>query len=231
MKRVLMAAMLAAVFGTSTGCRVVDTVLLGRPCCDGRAPCGTTCDPCAYGGGRTIGGGGDCGCSTGGDCGCGESCGCGDTGGGCGGCGTCGGCHPCPLFEMFGFLHPDRLLCAYEYRDCNGCGERYWGDHYSGQRAGCESCDCHGNYAGPRGGSYSPRSDRVIEEHHSEPTPAEAAPKPPVKPGPEQGAMIKKSSSVQRRSNVVPARATKSKQQPQLRPVGSEPEWTARRGR
>jgi hypothetical protein len=43
--------------------------------------------------------------------------------------------------------------------------------------------------------------------------------------------MIKKSSSVQRRSNVVPARATKSKQQPQLRPVGSEPEWTARRGR
>lgn len=218
MRRALLAAMLAAALGTTTGCGIVDTVLLGRPCAGGRGPCGTVCDPCAYGGG------GDCGCGDACDSACGDSC-----GGACGGC-----CHACPLFEIFGFLHPDRLLCAWEYRDCDGCGDRYWGDWYRGERAGCESCDCHGNWTGHGGGTYVPGHGHVIEEHVSEPTPAEAAPKPKVAPGPEQGAMSRRTSATRTAPSrsVVPARATKSKQPaPRLRPVGSDAEWTARRGR
>ncbi len=214
MKRVLMAAMLAAALGTTTGCGVLDTVLLGRPCADGRGPCGSTCDPCAYGGGV--------------DGGCGDACG--------SDCGSCGGCcHDCPLFEILGKLHPDRLLCIYEYRGCDGCGERYWGDWYRGDRAGCESCDCHGNWTGPSTGQYSPRSSRVIDERIVEPTPADAAPTPGVSPGPENGAASRRGSSsrgVQGRTTVVPTRATKSKQPvTHLRPVDSDRDWTARRGR
>jgi hypothetical protein len=223
-----MAALLAAALGATTGCGIVDTVLLGRPCCDPRGPCGDTCDPCAYGG-HSGGHGGDCGCTTGGDCGCGEECGCGD-------CGSCGGCcHACPLFEILGKLHPDRLLCIYEYRGCNGCGERYWGDWYSGERAACESCDCHGNWSGPRGGTYSRRSGSVVEEHVVEPTPADAAPKPSVSPGPKDGDMGRgriPSRSMPRRTAVMPTRATKAKAPvTHLRPVESDEQWTARRGR
>ena len=212
MKRALMAAMLAAALGTTTGCGILDTVLLGRPCAGGRGPCGSTCDPCAYGGA---------------DCGCGDACGCDSCDGGCGSCGGC--CHDCPLFEILGKLHPDRLLCIYEYRGCDGCGERYWGDWYRGERAGCESCDCHGNYAGPSYGHYSPSSGHVIEERVVEPTPAEAAPKPSVTPGPEQGTSTRRTKSG--RTTVVPTRVTKTKQPvTHLRPVESDREWTARRG-
>ncbi|MEX2187160.1 MAG: hypothetical protein WD875_10215 [Pirellulales bacterium] len=219
MKRALMAALLAAALGTTTGCGVLDTVLLGRPCADGRGPCGSTCDACAYGGGH----------SGGGDFGCGDACGGDSCEGGCGSCGGC--CHDCPLFEILGKLHPDRLLCICEYRGCDGCGERYWGDWYQGQRAGCESCDCHGNYAGPGYENYSPRSGRVIEERVVEPTPADAAPKPSVSPGPEQGASSRRGTST-RRTAVVPTRATKAKQPvTHLRPVENDPQWTARRER
>jgi hypothetical protein len=137
------------------------------------------------------------------------------------------------LFEIFGFLHPDRMLCAWEYQDCNGCGERYWGDWYRGERAGCESCDCQGNWSGPSG-HYSPRSGHIMEEHVTEPTPSEAAPKPKVNPGPAQGTMSRRGAAARATptKTVVPARATKSKQPvTHLRPVETDAEWTARRGR
>jgi hypothetical protein len=216
MKRVLLAAMLATALSATTGCRVVDTVLLGKPCVGGRGPCGPICDPCA---GGSVGGGGCCGDSCGG---------CGDA------CGTT--CHSCPLYEVFGLFHPDRMLCAWEYDSCDGgCGDRYWGDFYRGQRAGCESCDCHGNWSG-HDEHYIPGHGHVIEGHPSQPTPAEAAPKPPKPtPGPANGTMSRRNPSArsyQNQATVVPARATRSRQPaPRLQPVGTDSEWTARRGR
>jgi hypothetical protein len=128
------------------------------------------------------------------------------------------------------------MLCAWEYGGCDhGCGERYWGDFYRGERAGCESCDCHGNWSG-HDGHYVPGHGHVIEEHTSQPTPAEAAPRPPKpNPGPANGAMSRRGTpaqSYQNQAKVVPARATKSRQPtPRLQPVGTDGEWTARRGR
>jgi hypothetical protein len=56
-----------------------------------------------------------------------------------------------------------------------------------------------------------------------------------VAPGPEQGTMSRRGATSRTssgRTTVVPARATKSKQPvTHLRPVESDREWTARRGR
>jgi hypothetical protein len=247
MSRLLLSLACVACSLASTGCGVLDYMLMGNVNC---GPCSTPR--------------GDCGCEEPAH----ESCGCGAARGGCGR----NPCCPDPLRDLAAALTPHRLLygccdrgscgdcgsecgggcstghcgmgCGDECCDgplglglwghvkgwfCGcGCGECVWG--YDEPHSCCEPCDCSGHWTGPSQGSYFPRhqhhggtSHGVVEEH-MESVPA-AKPTPALKkPAPQAQTRTKADNYYQPRAATRPSttRSAKLETKPRSKGVARE---------
>ncbi len=165
MKRIIFAALAATLLAGSTGCGVLD-VLLVRPGCGpfGVGPIGQ--EPQYFEEGPATEESGCC------DSGDGESC-----------------CRPFPLMRMLSALNPCNWGCGRacgEDQSCGdggcgpfggrglfgcgplfwgwGCGDRYYGDFWGSR---CETCDQHGGWTGPTD-TYYPHQSASPHAHNTE---------------------------------------------------------------